>query len=54
MKSRRQLRKQLGSRTSRRHSTKIREERRARPSVLLEKLVKKEQEETDGKGSRKS
>ena len=43
MKTRRQLRKKLGTRTTRRHGTKIKgPDRRIKPSVLLNQLVKEE------------
>ena len=43
MKTRRQLRRKLGTRTTRRYFTKTKkEDRRTKPSILLKKLVEEE------------
>jgi len=47
MKTRRQLRRKLGTRTTRRFSTKTKkDDRRTKPRVLLKELVKNEQTKT--------
>jgi len=43
MKTRRQLRRKLGTRTTRRHFTKTKKDtRNTKPSILLNRLVKEE------------